>query len=377
MDNSFGYLNGLVYLHGVHVLVITSLKYMAIHQLKTQMSAGNSTCPLDPTLDKQNSNGHFQVHWIHWIQWTIRLAISMALYIYMTSMCLSLRPCNTWYEKNGIVVAILFRGLPNANERDFSEWANNLGYEPFSYVGGVVPRNEIEPNVSEGAQDDSVITFEPHNEMAYSPRFPKIFSISCLKKSQWGGETAICDNRDFHVKLDPAFVQKCEDREIRYWNCLHSKDSYKNRYQSWQMRFKTEDKDNVNDFLKSQNYHYSWEENTLFYWKNLSPTKAHPISGKQLWFNQLSSVHASYYDDIPSYEDLRLAYKEYPAHTTYGDGEEFAEHEIDNHRRCIWESAVGFDWQNGDILFLDQMIVQHSRLSFQGDRRVGVSLLNY
>jgi hypothetical protein len=51
------------YLHEVHGLVITSFKYMAIHQLKKQMSDGNSTCPLDP-MDKKNSNGHFQVHWI-------------------------------------------------------------------------------------------------------------------------------------------------------------------------------------------------------------------------------------------------------------------------------------------------------------------------
>jgi hypothetical protein len=50
-----------------------------------------------------------------------------------------------------------------------------LGHEPFSYVGGIVPRNEIEPNVSDGAQDDNVITFEPHNEMAYSPRYPKVY----------------------------------------------------------------------------------------------------------------------------------------------------------------------------------------------------------
>jgi hypothetical protein len=34
------------------------------------MSDGNSTYPLDP-MDKQNSKGHFQVHWIHWIQWTL------------------------------------------------------------------------------------------------------------------------------------------------------------------------------------------------------------------------------------------------------------------------------------------------------------------
>ena len=38
--------------------------------MKKQMSDGNSTCPLDP-MDKQNSSGHFQVHWIHWIQWTL------------------------------------------------------------------------------------------------------------------------------------------------------------------------------------------------------------------------------------------------------------------------------------------------------------------
>jgi hypothetical protein len=34
------------------------------------MSDGNSTCPLDP-MDKQNSNGHFQVHGIQWIHWTL------------------------------------------------------------------------------------------------------------------------------------------------------------------------------------------------------------------------------------------------------------------------------------------------------------------
>ena len=58
------------YLHEVHGLFITSFKYMVVDQLKKKMSVGNSTCPLDP-MDKQNSNGHFQVYWIHWIQWTL------------------------------------------------------------------------------------------------------------------------------------------------------------------------------------------------------------------------------------------------------------------------------------------------------------------
>jgi hypothetical protein len=56
---------------------------MVIDQMKKQMSDGNSTCPLDP-MEKQNSNGHFQVHRIIGsigsigsngrakVQWTIR-----------------------------------------------------------------------------------------------------------------------------------------------------------------------------------------------------------------------------------------------------------------------------------------------------------------
>jgi hypothetical protein len=59
MDNSFGYLNGLVYLHDVHELVITSLKYMLIHQLKTQIP--------------------MEIPVVHWIQWTSGSIGSMSL----------------------------------------------------------------------------------------------------------------------------------------------------------------------------------------------------------------------------------------------------------------------------------------------------------
>ena len=71
-------------------------------------------------------------------------------------------------------MALLFRGLPNTNAKDFSQWVNNLGFERFSYVSGTGNRNEIEPNVDEGAHDPNVVTHEPHNEMAYAVKFPKV-----------------------------------------------------------------------------------------------------------------------------------------------------------------------------------------------------------
>lgn len=86
------------------------------------------------------------------------------------------------YEKDGTAVAILFRGLPNSDGSCLSEWVNNLGFEPFTYVGGVTPRNEIQPNVDDGAHDENVMTIEPHNEMSYSTSFPKVPSF---RQGRW------------------------------------------------------------------------------------------------------------------------------------------------------------------------------------------------
>lgn len=72
----------------------------------------------------------------------------------------------------------MFRGLPNSSEKDFSEWVNNLGFEPFLYVGGAAARNEIEENVDDRAQDENVIPIETHNGMAFHyKRFPKVYTI--------------------------------------------------------------------------------------------------------------------------------------------------------------------------------------------------------
>ena len=46
---------------------------------------------------------------------------------------------------------------------------------PFAYIGGISPRNEIQPGVAEGAHDENVVSIEPHNEMSYSQKFPKVF----------------------------------------------------------------------------------------------------------------------------------------------------------------------------------------------------------
>ena len=283
------------------------------------------------------------------------------------------------YEADGSAVAILFRGLPVRNANDFSLWANNLGFEKFRYVGGTAPRNEIEENIAEGALDEKEFSIEPHSEMAYSVRYPKIFTMGSFKTAPWGGETAMCDVRQVFAQLEPSFVEKCEEKGVRYWHYLPDEKSGQQGkiFQSWQMQFITKDRGEVEAYLKENGYSYEWEKDCLFYWNNLPPFISHARTGEQLWFNQVTANHCSYHASSPHFEGIKLPNKKYPFHTTYGDGEEFEEGLVDEHRRVTWESAVAFQWQDGDVLFLDQLIVQHSRLSFKGNREVGISLLNY
>lgn len=43
-------------------------------------------------------------------------------------------------------------------------------------------------------------------------------------------------------------------------------------------------------------------------------------------------------------------------------------------RATAWACAVGFKWQRGDLLALDNLTVLHGRLGFTGDKKILVYL---
>jgi alpha-ketoglutarate-dependent taurine dioxygenase len=49
-------------------------------------------------------------------------------------------------------------------------------------------------------------------------------------------------------------------------------------------------------------------------------------------------------------------------------------------RRLAWEHAVGFEWEPGDLLVLDNWVAMHGRLGFEeayaGERQMYIALAN-
>ena len=63
-----------------------------------------------------------------------------------------------------------------------------------------------------------------------------------------------------------------------------------------------------------------------------------------------------------------------PTHAYYGDGSTISEEELDRVRDVLWREAVIFPWQEGDVLFLDNFLVAHGRMSFKGERKILVAM---
>ena len=278
-----------------------------------------------------------------------------------------------YVSANGAPVAVLVRGLPIRSTKDFSQLVKGLGFEFFHYQGGGGIRDVVDDFVLTGAGEPKEYSVELHNDMSYSVDYPSKFMITCLKKSAFGGETAICNARELMANLDAGLVEKFEAKGIRYLRYIL--DQSEGSFNSWQRSLLTESREEAERFLAESGYSFEWDGKNLIYWNDASPTIIHPLSGEKLWFNQAYMSHCSYFKAMPLYEGSKLEDEKYPSHTVHADGNAIDLDDIHAIRCTAWETAVGVSLEESDVLFVDNLAVMHSRLSYDGDRVVRTSIL--
>jgi hypothetical protein len=119
-------------------------------------------------------------------------------------------------------VAVLVRGLPIKTTNDFSRFVQGLNFEFFLYQGGGGIRDKVDDFVLTGAGEPKEYSVELHNDMSYSTDYPNKFMITCLKKSPFGGETAICNGLELTANIDSDLKAKFERKGIRYVVTLYT-----------------------------------------------------------------------------------------------------------------------------------------------------------
>ena len=270
--------------------------------------------------------------------------------------------------------AILVRGLPIVTADDFAHFTACLGYATMSYAGGTAIRHVVAPQVMTASNEPPAVSMEPHNEMAYARLSPSKIIFFCETPPTQGGETPIVDVRQYEERIDSSVREKIKQTGIKYIRYLPHRSA--TTYTSWQEAFFTDDPQAVEHFCLAHHYDFSWDPDNNFTYSYVLPaTVTHPKTDDELWFNQISPHHVSYFHGHPEFVNAALDAQHSPFHCQYGDGTEFPLDVLAHLRHATWTSAVAVSWRQGDLLILDNLLTQHGRMSFEGARKILVALL--
>lgn len=131
----------------------------------------------------------------------------------------------------------------------------------------------------------------------------------------------------------------------------------------------------VEKILKTNGWSFSWDKDkNLQYWYIHSPVMLHPVTGEKIWFNQVTSYHASYFRALPQYEDVNIPDDHFPFHSYYGDGSDIESEVLQHIRAAMWSCAIGFRWRMHDVAVIDNSQVLHGRMGWTGQRTLVTTL---
>jgi len=281
--------------------------------------------------------------------------------------------------------AILLRGFPVNTPEDFDVLFKSFNLRPTLHIGGSAPgRDRVTGDVFTSTNSPKEGSIWMHNEMSYLRTPPQRVLFCSMKPAEEGGYTPIANFKKVLSLLDPVMVDTLKKRQISYTR-MYVHENLKEKYikkgsancKSWQEAFMTKDpKDAEAACSKSGFSKFRWTDEGLFCQTiPFPPTTIHPITGEEVWFNQIQGwdprMRITTY--LPKPELLSLPYEELyklnPGGCLYADTNTPIDLEYLKHIHDVtWNLRVEFPWQVGDVLLLDNYSTAHSRTSYKGER---------
>lgn len=266
--------------------------------------------------------------------------------------------------------AILFRSFPLNSPADFDAFVKAFEYGPLLYVGGAAPRNIVVGDVytTNESPPDKLIYF--HHEMAQVPTFPKTLFFYCDVKPQSGGQTPLIVSHQIYKRMlaaDKEFVEMLEEKGVKYTRVLPCDDDNTSAIgRGWKGTFQTQDKAEAERRCKEQGTEFEWLPDDCM--KTVTATlpaiRTDTRTGKKTWFNSIIAAYRGWKDSRNSPEKA----------ITFGDGTPMNPDTMDKLHEIVEELAIDFDWQEADVVMVDNRLVLHGRRTFVPPRRILAAL---
>lgn len=263
--------------------------------------------------------------------------------------------------------ALLFRGFTVQSVEQFNKVIDALSPGALEYMFRASPRTRVGGNIYTSTDYPADQIIFPHNEHSYSPRFPLRLFFYCHVPPGSGGETPIGATREVQARIRPEIQARLREKGILYVR------NYGDGFGlPWQTVFQTEDRSVVEAYCASVGVEVEWKAHNRLRTRQRGPAVVrHPRTGEEVWFNHATFHHVS---TLPASirEPLQANFgdMDLPTNTFYGDGTPIEPEVLQELRAAYVDSMVKFPWQQGDVVFIDNMLAVHAREPYTGQRAI-------
>ena len=210
-----------------------------------------------------------------------------------------------------------------------------------------------------------------HNENSFNAHWPLRIMFGCEQQATSGGQTPLVDSRALYNLLDPALIRRFEDSGVAYFR------TYGNGLGlSWQKIFSTTSRAEVERQCRTDGVEFEWSADGRLRTRAVRPAVIrHPLTRQRSWFNQAQHWHPACLDE-QTREALLSVYdrEDLPRYCTLGDNSPIEDSVMREILSCYQQIESVFDWENGDVLVVDNVAMAHGRNPYTGSRRLLVSM---
>ena len=265
---------------------------------------------------------------------------------------------------------LLFRGFDINSVLRFEEFVRATSKGALPYHERSSPRSKVSGNIYTSTDYPASETIFLHNEQSYNLQFPLKIYFFCLAPPAAGGQTPVADTRKIFAAIRPDIRDRFATQGYMYVRNFGSGFGL-----SWQEAFQSQSRSEVEAYCRRHQIECEWPGERLRTRQVRRAIATHPHTGEQAWFNHATFFHVSTLDpNIRERMLSELGEENLPNNTYYGDGSSIEPEVMDHLRQAYLDEKILFDWQQFDVMMVDNVLASHGREPFSGPRQIVAAL---